>query len=1084
MFTHNNSAIQFAVIFTAAILNIGAFARADEALKSAGAKARDAGNLLANPGFEEKGKSWTWAFWSGEGTKGTGQWTADCHSGKQAVKIIGLDQSETNEEPRGLFYSPPVQCSPGIYEISGFYKTTGKIDSYVQIQTYDTDDPKDLIRKKANKKIYRCNVQSSPNWKYFKRQFSFGEECKQLIVMLRGNGVGSVTFDDLKLRELNEPIHAFLFPGRWAHVEDKAYIIEKNVAPIMFGLTGDAEKLTYPLSFEVEAPAAVKLHSVWPLREIKTVAGSRKYVIELTAQDIQKLGMKKTLTHDAWITLWAEVNAPLAETRLHWRLYSDQAKYPRKTAKLFVLPALPENQYARNFDIMFVWGLLDQAPKELWERVYHLYRSCGINCYLIHSKPAAGTWIEYCYKRFKEDGGKVILNASPGWRHSNNTFPGIYGENWLFRIANEGPAAFEKLDQGFSASMTEEVDGFLWDAEFKPWAGISYKEQTLAGFADYMKLDKERVTEELVKDKYSREYYSYCVDYLGGKIMKGWAAYLKKIKPDALLLAVQGEGADGGQMDLAYYDVEGITHSPMVYPSNARSWADTVERTSDYALQPLMPTSTTWMIRNSGTVAQRSPESIRMGILTTASLGESGICFWPDLQRSMGAKYMWQMARASANIRTVEEFIAKGNRIDQKVTVEGLPETESEIIIEGKRHLIRYPEWRNYLNYQAYQIHKDRLITVFNLNEEKAAFVRITAKINWPEDGFKVHDTISGTRFVPSPESDTWSAEQLAEGVVVQIDPSEAVFLKITWGETNLPGKKVCVQDTVNAYEQLRAQSRGKDQSSEIRKGGLKIAWDDGDHDGSLDVLMASPAQKVWITRSGGRLPRWEPAGTEKNIIRPGKDTGDACMDLFWAPENARWQTSPQADYRVVDRGIKDGRAFVTLERKVPKTQVAGLVISKTYSIDEKTADVAVAVKITNRSLEAVIKFSYWSHNCFALGDSDKLVYETGNGVFVQEKAGKSGFAHRADLPKEMAAFASKADFEPMTGDWLATWNERTKEAITVTLDKASLLQIYKWAREGKYSMEWMYQPVDLELNKSWDTKFILRYRKNQQMIP
>lgn len=1075
------SVVGFIVVLAVVIVGFSTIGLADNAGTSVNAETPETGNMLPNPDFEEQGQGWAWAFWSGQGTKGTHKWTADAHSGKLAIEIIGLEASNTGENPRGLFYSSPVKCSPGIYEISGYYKTKGNIAAHLQIQTYDTDDPTDLLKKKANREIYSHNMKSSPDWTFFKRQFSFGEKCRQLIVLLRSSGIGSVFFDDVKLRELNESVQAFLFPGRWGYGEDRTYIIEKNIAPMMFGLTGDAGKLTYPLTFEVEAPAAVKLYSDRALREVEAPAGNRKYVIELTKQDIRKLGMKKSLTYTAWITLWAEVDEPPAESKIRWQLRSEKEEYPEKTGGLIVLPALPENQYARNFNVHFQWSLLDEPPKELWERVYRLYRTCGINCYLIRGKPAVGSWQEFCMKRFKEDGGKVILDAAPGWNVCNTSFPKEFGEDWLFEIATGGAAVFEKMDKGFSAALAGEVDGFFWDAEFKP-SRLSYDKNTLAGFAEYMHLDKALVTEESVKTKYSRDYYTYYIDYLGGKVFHGWAAYLKKLKPDALLIAQQGCGVDGRYQDIAYYDVEGITHSPMTYTSGAKSWADMIEQTSDYAIQPLMPTTTTGLNRSWGSFAQRSAESIRLDILTTASLQEPGMCFWPDMMRQMGANYMWQMARASANIRSVEEFFTKGTRIDQNVTIEGLPETESETIINGKRHLIRYPEWRDHLMYRAFQIQKDRLITVFNMNSEKTAFVRISAKINWPEDGFIVYDAISGTRLAPSADSDTWNAAQLKQGVLVKIPPTDAVFLRITQDETNLPEKKVCVKNTANEYEKLREQSKGTDQGGEIAEGNLKITWDDIDHDGSLEVLMVSPVQKVWITSSGGRLWAWKTDGRDKNLIRQGETFGGS-MDLFWIPEGARWQTSPTATYRVVERGIKDGKAFVTLKHTVSTTSIPGLVISKTYSIDETSTDVTVSLKMTNESPEPVITFSYWSHSGFSLGDFDRLAYQTEKGTFVQGKNGRNYFAHRADLPQDMARFASKANLDPITGNWFATWDEQTKEAITITLDKTPLLQIYKWSSEkgDKYTMEWMYQPIGLKLYENWDTTFVLRYRKNQQ---
>lgn len=885
--------------------------------------------------------------------------------------------------------------------------------------------------------------------------------------------------------EAVEPVRASVFPGHLAYGEEQVYIIENNVAPVMFGLSGDAAKLTYPLLFELDVPPAVRLYSIWNLREVQASADGRRYAIELTQEDVaRKLRLENGLSPVAWIAVWAEINEQIAGSRMEWRFCAGEETYSAQTAELVVKPALPEEQHANGFDLLFSWQLHLDVPKELWERVFQLYRACGINCLLRDSDEKPGSWREYLARRLKEDGGKNIFNSAPGW-------PGVgealrsHGEDWLLNIAEQGADGIRQLDQRFGTALPAEMDAFYWDAEFINPYSLPYGKATLAAFAGKLGLDPQQVTVQSVKTTYAEQYRSYCMDDLAGKVIQAWAECMKGLKPGIPIIAQQGDGANGRGQDIASYDVEGIAHAPMIYQSSAKAWVDMMELTSEYARQPLMPTTTTGLLRERGRYANRSPESLRMDILATAMLGEAGLCFWPDLRRQMDANYMWNLARASTNIRSVEEFFKHGNRIDQKVGVGGLAESESEVIIRGKRLSLRYPEWRTFLFHRAFQINKERLVAVLNLNEEKTAYATVSAKLNWPADNYHVHDAVSGTQMLPSDDRETWNLSELGRGVLVEIPPLEAVFLRMSREPPASVTRRITVRQTQLAYEQLREKSEGTEQGGELEQGNLKITWDDIDNDGTLDALLVSPAQKVWITTSGGRIWACEPGADSRVRIPWGENFGMG-MDLFWMPEGARWNTSPAAIYRIVERGFKGNRAYVTLQHTVSTKLVPGLAITKTYSIDESHPDIHVLARLANESPEPLITFSYWSHNVLGLSLQDRFVYPTETGVHVHEKIRSARdtnlFAHKDGLPEAMVGFASRPNLAPITGDWFGAWDEQTGNAVTVTLDKDALMQIYRWSTKAgdKYSLEWMYQPVELGSLESWETEFTFRYRKDK----
>ena len=154
-----------------------------------------------------------------------------------------------------------------------------------------------------------------------------------------------------------------------------------------------------------------------------------------------------------------------------------------------------------------------------------------------------------------------------------------------------------------------------------------------------------------------------------------------------------------------------------------------------------------------------------------------------------------------------------------------------------------------------------------------------------------------------------------------------------------------------------------------IREGGLEINWADMDGDGNAEVRIASKDQELGIGPSGN-LWSWKVRGHDGDLVNRF-DGGGACQDRFWWPESARASEDGRAEYELVTREIKGGRATVVFRHALSHWALGGLIIEKSYSVTNGPK-FEVRVTVRNESPD-VHEFSHWSHNCFSTGDTPTL---------------------------------------------------------------------------------------------------------------
>lgn len=245
------------------------------------------------------------------------------------------------------------------------------------------------------------------------------------------------------------------------------------------------------------------------------------------------------------------------------------------------------------------------------------------------------------------------------------------------------------------------------------------------------------------------------------------------------------------------------------------------------------------------------------------------------------------------------------------------------------------------------------------------------------------------------------------------------------------------------------------------------------DGDGNAEVRLASKYQELGIGPSGN-LWSWKVRGHKEDLINRF-DGGGACQDRFWCPEGARASEDGTAEYELVTREIKGGRATVVFRHALSHWALGGLVIEKSYSLAEDGPKFDVRVTVRNESPD-VHEVSYWSHNCFRIGDTPTLTVTTSEGAktFTGGQQPREIWASWQNLDDDQTALLKEPNAPPLTEAAFAL-GDPSGPHLAVTIEPDSLLQVYRWwdgTERGGYTLEWMHRKQKLLTNQRWTTRF------------
>ncbi len=1030
-------------------------------LAATAAMAQD--NLLPNGDFEAGGdrlEGWGFAVWSSKPSRAEFRWV-EAHSGERAAGLVGVDNAG-DEAVRSVLISAPVEVPEGLLKLTGFYRVSEGTQARVQVQLYaQPPAPGDSGAPVADTLYLPLDAETQ--WTPFDFDINIRPGIRAVVVLLRAFDLGTVSFDDVVLRAVTDPLTMRLYPaeygrgGVWPLVQGAP-----NFVRVM--LMGDRSRFE-TAELLLDLPPGVGDFGLLGEGAPITRGDERltRYRIALTDEVLR--GLRSTISH-CGLTLWLDAGEVADDAAAYVQAVVDGRALEERRVPLRVLPPLPEGPRPTRYQGFFCWGLFRDVPEPLWPRVYEMIRGMGVTRHLAAVAPTG--WRAYLQERLREDGGELWADIPRDYLKL------ISGPGAETRIIAQGTAAFEPYADRYR-SLSPIISGAFWDWE--PRNALRNPQwddpDTVAAFAAREGLDPATLTPERLQGELRERFLAFRTWQLS-EVVRLWAQHVHGIRPDLDIAISQGSGMPPDRhVDYrAYDDLPNLIHLPMIYTASPMAFARNVAGMRDYLPESrLWPVTSTSMVADGGKPAVKAPRSMYFDFLTPAFLGAVGYCHWPDLVRGMDMEYVWEISRAMRDLATVEDFVFEGKRDPEGITVHVLPESETQVQTATGTVSITSPQWDRFALAFAFERDGEILAAVCNMHGDKPATMLVGVE-DAPDGAWYAYDPVTRGALAPA-QGETWTAEELAAGLHFEVPALSAGMLVLSRRapEAGFTGS-VSEAEVRERFAARSAEAQARGGAATIREGELTIDWADLDGDGNAEIHVASADQDLGLGPSGN-LWSWQVHGDGRELVSRFDGAGFA-QDRFWWPEEARSSEDGQADYELVAREIKAGRAIVSFRRELSHWALGGLVLEKTWAVPETGISVQVTITVRNESPD-VHEFSYWSHGALQLGPTPTLTIHTPGGeqVYAGPEQPREVWAMMAGVAEDEAVPGGKPT-DTTLAEPRFTLGAPDGPRVTVTAEPA-LLQLYRWwggTEQGRYTLEWMYRRQTLASGQSWTTRY------------
>ena len=1076
----------------------------------------DEKNLLVNPGMQgaalETGLPAGWQKMMVPGLETICDFSlSEGPAGKPAIALewkqggprFGVEPELKSLEPSG-----------NGFEFSTMTKTSGSSDSTLIAVALDKDG-KTVAE-------WKSSPLRSPDWKKNTLLFRVPDGTAKIKVSCFNEGQGTVFYSSAQLKKTDGaaietvfPMQAICMPAEimkelnGGNAEFNTFV--DRPCPLAFEFKGKAPG-GKTNSFVIELPKGIRIqecfnaHSNLRQEEIPEIEQIQRDGLDYCRHTFKQPKVF-TILQPSWAWGRMVVMALLPDTpqfagsrhRVYWHMESGDAKSPEASFVLNILPAMPKTPNPKNFPCV-LWGMhdMDFNRPDVFAKTAELYEEAGMNFRL-----ARGTGPKAAKDAILEKRGWAMSAVVSDYTHSRWV---VDCGGWEkikdkleYCVREDGKTDKDRIcpqyiikDSAFISCLRDTIAGALGKCGLKngeavyldiePWEPMEwcYCMRCRQDFADYCKLDK---TPEItaIKAKHRKDWRDFrCLNT--AEVIRLHAEAIKATYPDAKIRDYDyvvnfnqpefrnayTRVAKDPQLNEKHFD----THVSSYYHYLDKEAFDMIEVNAknlakEYWVLGAIDRSGSYL--NAKEVI--SPAQARMLILAAAASGGKGAGFYPGLH--IDGTFFIAIDRAMAEIAVLEDFFMKGKRSEDKIRVDPLPYFAKKIQAGGKEIEIVRPQWKDFFGHRGHDLEGGRLVSLFNYAPDKKAFVKVSTQM--PEGKYTVLEPISGKRFVPRAGKDFWDAAEVAGGFICDVPARDVRFLVVRpfaekdssiplWGSS---------EDFLKEFEkEKKAFADVPCLIEPVKRDGMEIACDDINKDGQLEVTLASPGQKLWInTECGGVLAEWKVDGRSTCMpqLAVPANLKSMCWDLFWLPNDLRWNGAESAPVKVEKAAIENGRAILTMVNALKK---APLELWKTYEISAAGTGFTLVYTIKNKGREP-LSFSFWSHNFpkLAGGKLDERM-----SVFLPLKDGlkeinkeKGSFTfpvtegeHPGFSPKDIAGI--------LTGNRFGVWAHDGNYGIIAEVEKSKLMMTYLWWN-SQPTVEWMYKETTLPPGGEWRTE-------------
>ncbi len=984
------------------------------------------------------------------------------------------------------------EIAPGaaVYKISAALKTTDDAKALFGVGLFDA---------KGNKldEIF-SNPVTSADWRTADFEFHTTPETAGIEIYCLSGETGAVYFANVSCRKLDReaaraalPLAARLQPVEWSKVwnggKNEFTSFLEAPLPLSFHFKGRKDQLK-EAALVLEIPAGLKLEDAFCMhtgnygREVPRVEKIKRPEGDYNRYIFEDIRPFKILQNEyGWarklIVVIDSVDKTEKSHKVFWYLRNAGRQGPEETFD-FRTASLPPGKLPKDFKIMR-WETDDflYSSDEVLQKAAQILEKSGMN--MARRQPEnfpRGAAIN----RMLNSRGWTFKIGTPDYLHPR-FFPREYltrlqGKEELAVKADGSPKAgdfcpdyftddpeFGKMFQEFLRDVIRRYDmqpGEMVCMDVEPWGTMDwcFCERSRKKFSEKLKLSHVLKTAE-IKEKYSREWIEFRCGNTA-KITRMHQEVVKRHFPQ-LILADYDYVANFKRSDYrsnfsgvpkdpvmneSYFDL----HIASYYHYIDKKAFDMIRMNSRALQKGYIPMCAIDQAGGYLTASEIiNPEQARLMLLAAAVNGCAGFAIYPGLH--LDGQYLRNFSRGMNEIAILEEYFKLGKQDVKEVSVTVRPYQ----IRKTANGELRFPHWNDHAAFAAIPKGAERLVAVFNYHPKNIMFADINADL--PKGNYAVFNPVNQTEYLPESGRRSWSETELKNGILIKVAPRDAGFVLIAPAAPNGAAKPGSTQsDLENEFKQEADKFAGAGAFNAVRSGDLSIELADSNRDGTPELELASPKQKLRIdyARSGAVI-NWEVQG--KTI-----DNISFLNEKIWLPKESRGNLD--TPYTIKHAVISGNQAEAVLVKTFP---ALSLEIQKTVKINSTEASFQVDYHLKNIG-QSSVRPSLWIANLIHGGTPIFYVEQSNKKVEITQKNGVSIYSMTNGIPEGHGSFSgmiSSPKSELRSGE----------HSIEISLAPESLMNYYFWHSPAVNTWEWMYRPETIAPGQSYHTSLTVR---------
>ena len=219
---------------------------------------------------------------------------------------------------------------------------------------------------------------------------------------------------------------------------------------------------------------------------------------------------------------------------------------------------------------------------------------------------------------------------------------------------------------------------------------------------------------------------------------------------------------------------------------------------------------------------------------------------------------------------------------------------------------------------------------------------------------------------------------------------------------------------------------------------------------GTAEVILENPFLKIMVTEQGGKISSFYDKTKGKELVRIGNSQWDGfCKDRI-----KEYNGEIIKENYSLEKKETDNQIIVKARFSASSGKLKDLQIEKTYTLPKDKRFLRIDYSIKSSIKREPI--SLWVHNFLPFGITNL------KGYFFQ-KEGKIGISKKG---------GDVYIFEP-GNSWFGVI-DKEGEGIIAILEKEKISYYYYWLAGNDATFEWVYNPIDFDHNKNWQTTYFL----------